>query len=69
MLLPIVVMPFALTDFDSFFRVFHTFFFRNDNWLFDPATDPVINVLTEASLPPALRLARAIYELYLARFC
>ena len=48
MLLPIVVMPFALTDFGSFFRVFHTFFFRNDNWLFDPATDPKNLLLPEA---------------------
>lgn len=66
MLLPIVVMPFALTDFDSFFRVFHTFFFRNDNWLFDPATDPVINVLTQGFFASCFAVGGAIYELYLA---
>lgn len=37
----------ALIGFDSFFVSFHKIFFRNDTWLFDPDTDPIINVLTE----------------------
>lgn len=39
----------AALDFDQAFTVFHTIFFPGkDNWLFDPATDPVILILPEA---------------------
>ncbi|WP_201330538.1 lipoprotein intramolecular transacylase Lit, partial [Lactobacillus nasalidis] len=68
MLLPVAVMPFALSDFDSFFRIFHTFFFHNNNWLFDPATDPVINVLTEGFFAACFAVGGVIYELFLARY-
>lgn len=38
----------AALDFDRAFTVFHTIFFPGkDNWLFDPATDPVILILPE----------------------
>ena len=38
----------AATDFDRAFTVFHGIFFPGkDNWLFDPATDPVIVLLPE----------------------
>jgi integral membrane protein (TIGR01906 family) len=33
--------------FDTFFIKFHELFFSNDDWLFNPATDPIINVLPE----------------------
>lgn len=33
--------------FDQFFIAFHGVFFNNDDWLFDPLTDPIINVLPE----------------------
>ena len=33
--------------FDRFFVKFHELFFTNDDWLFDPVTDPIINVLPE----------------------
>ncbi len=32
-------------NFDLAFTLFHKLFFANDYWLFDPATDPVINIL------------------------
>jgi integral membrane protein (TIGR01906 family) len=32
-------------NFDFAFTLFHKLFFANDYWLFDPATDPVINIL------------------------
>lgn len=36
------------TDFDRAFAVFHGIFFPGkENWLFDPATDPVILLLPE----------------------
>ena len=68
MILPIVVLPFALTNFDSFFRAFHTLIFHNSNWLFDPETDPVINVLTEGFFAACFAVGGVIYELYFARF-
>ncbi len=35
-------------DFDGFFTAFHTVFFPGkDNWIFDPETDPVINMLPQ----------------------
>lgn len=37
--------------FDQFFVLFHQLLFRNDNWLFNPHTDPVIYIL-----PPELFL-------------
>ena len=38
----------AATDFDRAFTVFHGIFFPGkENWLFDPATDPVILLLPE----------------------
>ena len=39
----------AALDFDRAFVLFHHLFFPGkDNWLFDPATDPVILILPEA---------------------
>lgn len=38
----------AVTDFDRAFTIFHGVFFPGkENWLFDPATDPVILLLPE----------------------
>lgn len=46
--LPIIIGILAAIDFDRAFTVFHTIFFPGkDNWLFDPATDEIINVLPE----------------------
>jgi integral membrane protein (TIGR01906 family) len=33
------------TDFDHYWRIFHTIFFTNDLWLLDPATDMLINIV------------------------
>jgi integral membrane protein (TIGR01906 family) len=41
-----VILPFII-NFDASFVIFHKLFFRNNYWLFDPATDPVINILPE----------------------
>lgn len=46
--LPIVLaIPFAV-DFNGTFTLFHKIAFNNDYWLFDPATDPIINALPES---------------------
>lgn len=37
----------ALIGFDNFFIIFHKILFRDNTWLFDPTTDPIINVLTD----------------------
>lgn len=33
------------TDFDRYWRMFHTVFFTNDLWLLDPSTDMLINIV------------------------
>lgn len=66
LLLPIVIFPFAVTNFDSFFIVFHHILFNNSNWLFNPSTDPIINVLTEGFFASCFAVAGIIYELYFA---
>lgn len=45
---PVVFGFFMLMGFDQFFITFHETFFTNSDWLFDPRTDPIINVLPEA---------------------
>ena len=47
--LSLIVGALAATNFDRAFTVFHRIFFPGkENWLFDPATDPVIVLLPEA---------------------
>lgn len=43
----LLALPLAI-DFDRAFLVFHQIAFDNDLWIFDPATDPIINYLPEA---------------------
>lgn len=44
----LIVAVLAVTDFDRAFTIFHGVFFPGkENWLFDPATDPVILLLPE----------------------
>ncbi|MDE7055943.1 MAG: DUF1461 domain-containing protein, partial [Lactobacillus sp.] len=64
LLLPIIILPFAIMNFDSFFIFFHHLFFANSNWLFDPNTDPIINVLTEEFFASCFGVFGIIYELY-----
>lgn len=66
LLLPIAILPFALTNFDSFFVVFHHLLFTNSDWLFNPDNDPIINVLTEGFFASCFAVAGIIYELYFA---
>lgn len=44
---PIVIAFLMAVNFDRFFIMFHGIFFNNDAWIFNPATDPIINVLPE----------------------
>jgi integral membrane protein (TIGR01906 family) len=45
--LPLILGIYMYFDFDRAFVVFHKIFFKNDYWLFDPATDPVITILPD----------------------
>jgi len=45
--LPLVVGITCVIDFDFAFTFMHKVFFTNDDWLFNPYTDPVINILPD----------------------
>lgn len=45
--LPAIVGIGCAINFDRAFVIFHKVFFRNDYWLFDPVTDPVITILPD----------------------
>lgn len=47
-ILPAIIALLLALDFDTVFLVFHKIFFNNDYWIFDPLTDPVINILPES---------------------
>lgn len=45
--IPSIIGLLASIDFDIAFVVFHKIFFRNDYWIFDYRTDPVIMILPQ----------------------
>ncbi len=45
--LPLILGMYLSIDFDRAFILFHKLFFKNDYWLFDPSTDPVITMLPD----------------------
>ncbi len=45
--LPSILAVFLAINFDRAFIMFHKLFFKNDYWLFDPNTDPVITILPD----------------------
>jgi integral membrane protein (TIGR01906 family) len=45
--LPLILAIFLAINFDRAFILFHKLFFKNDYWLFDPTTDPVITILPD----------------------
>lgn len=48
MALPIILIPILVTNFTEYFDDFHKILFRNNFWLFDPNTDPIILILPES---------------------
>lgn len=46
--LPVIVAIGCLINFEKCFYLMHKILFRNNDWLFDPETDPIINLLPEA---------------------
>ncbi|MRL86795.1 TIGR01906 family membrane protein [Lactococcus lactis subsp. cremoris] len=64
MLFPLAIGVIAwLIDFDRFFVAFHEVLFRDNSWLFDPATDPIISVLPEQFFMHSFLIFLLIYEL------
>ena len=57
-----LISVFAI-NFDNFFTLFHKVLFNNDNWLFSPQEDPIINIL-----PQKFFLLCAVFILYLMMF-
>lgn len=46
-LLPAIAGLFTMINWDSTFILFHKIMFRNDYWLFDEVTDPIITILPD----------------------
>lgn len=63
MVIPVILGFLMATSFDRFFVTFHELFFQNDDWLFDPLTDPIINVLPEEFFMHCFILAFVLLEL------
>ena len=47
-IITVIVASLAAIDFNQAFILFHKIVFRNDYWIFDVRTDPVISILPEA---------------------
>lgn len=45
--LPLVIAALAAIDFNQAFIVFHKIIFRNNFWIFDAETDPIITILPQ----------------------
>ncbi|MDR0200315.1 MAG: TIGR01906 family membrane protein [Streptococcaceae bacterium] len=66
MLVPVVLCGIAaLVGFDNFFIAFHkVLFVGQTSWLFDPDTDPIINVLTDQFFMLTFILFGLLYEVF-----
>lgn len=62
MVIPVLFAILMSFGFDQFFEQFHGVFFNNDAWLFNPATDPVINALPEAFFMHCFVLFFVLFE-------
>jgi len=57
---PCIIGSLAAIDFNQAFIMFHKIVFRNDYWLFDVATDPIITILPEAFFMHCLMMIIAV---------
>lgn len=60
---PIIILFALLINFQDFFTVFHQLLFRNQDWLFDPALDPIINALPATFFLHCFLLAIGWFEI------
>lgn len=63
--IPVFLGVAMLVAFDRFFVLFHQLFFNNNDWLFDPATDPIIMALPEEFFMHCFVLAFVLFEVIL----
>lgn len=56
------LMMMLLINFNALFIQFHELVFQNQDWVFDPATDPIINVLTEGFFGLCVLIFTALLE-------
>ncbi|MGR3741991.1 TIGR01906 family membrane protein [Companilactobacillus sp. DQM5] len=61
-IVPIIIAIIASMNFDEFFILFHKLLFTNNNWLFNPLTDPIINVLPEGFFEQLIFLFLIVFE-------
>ncbi|WP_071131106.1 TIGR01906 family membrane protein [Enterococcus timonensis] len=61
-IVPVAFGALMALGFDQFFVSFHQVFFNNDDWLFDPATDPIIMALPEEFFMHCFILAFVLLE-------
>lgn len=59
---PVVVLFFVAVSFDRLFVLFHEVFFNNDAWIFNPATDPIIEALPQEFFMHCFILAFVLIE-------
>lgn len=64
-ILPIVLTIVLAVNFDWLFTAFHQVLFNNDAWLFNPATDPIINVLPQEFFMICFVVVFVLFELCL----
>lgn len=62
---PFVLLFIVAIDFDWLFVKFHEIIFNNDAWLFNPTTDPIINVLTQEFFMYSFVYAFILLEVFL----
>ncbi|WP_125707256.1 TIGR01906 family membrane protein [Companilactobacillus zhongbaensis] len=58
----VILVALMAIDFDDFFIMFHKVLFRNNDWLFDPALDPIIEVLPDEFFIQCFVLFFALFE-------
>jgi len=44
---PLILLVLLVINFDTMFVIFHQLLFNNDAWVFNPQSDPIINVLPQ----------------------
>lgn len=63
LVVPLLVAAVMALGFNQFFIGFHQLFFNNNDWMFNPCTDPIINILPEDFFMHCFVLALVLFEL------
>lgn len=61
--LPVFLICIVVVAFEQLFIFFHQVFFRNDLWLFNPLTDPIITVLPQELFMLLFVCVLVVYEI------